>query len=188
MAEPDQAPDWARAAGQGRYARRESERRFLLAGSPPPAIGERRIADRYLTGTRLRLRRMSSRDGSEVVWKLTQKVQADAQNPSDVALTTCYLNEEEAAVFASLPAATLSKVRRIHPHGGLLFAVDTFTGRHAGLRLAEVELSSWERGAGGELEPPAWLGREVTRDEQYTGGGLAKVDDAALAALITELG
>ena len=49
---------------QGKYARVERERRFLLAG-PPPASAvtvSRRITDRYLPGTRLRLRRVDYLD------------------------------------------------------------------------------------------------------------------------------
>jgi hypothetical protein len=49
----------------GKYARVERERRFLLAGPPPaPAVtASRRITDRYLPGTRLRLRRVECLDG-----------------------------------------------------------------------------------------------------------------------------
>jgi hypothetical protein len=42
----------------GKYARVERERRFLLPAPPAAAVAvaPRRIYDRYLTGTRLRLR------------------------------------------------------------------------------------------------------------------------------------
>jgi hypothetical protein len=41
----------------GKYARIERERRFLPGRAPlaPAAVANRRITDRYLTGTRLRL-------------------------------------------------------------------------------------------------------------------------------------
>ena len=62
----------------GKYARVERERRFLLARPPPaPAvIASRRITDRYLPGTRLRLRRVDHLDGGTCEFKLTQKVPA----------------------------------------------------------------------------------------------------------------
>ena len=46
--------------GEGKYAQVERERRFLLTGPPPPpaVTASRRITDRYLPGTRLRLRRI----------------------------------------------------------------------------------------------------------------------------------
>ena len=49
---------------EGKYARIERERRFLLAGPPPAAAvtARRRITDRYLPGTRLRLRRIDYLD------------------------------------------------------------------------------------------------------------------------------
>jgi hypothetical protein len=45
----------------GKYARVERERRFLLAKPPAPSTvtATRVITDRYLVGTRLRLRRES---------------------------------------------------------------------------------------------------------------------------------
>lgn len=43
---------------EGKYARAERERRFLMAGPPVSAVtASRRITDRYLPGTRLRVRR-----------------------------------------------------------------------------------------------------------------------------------
>jgi hypothetical protein len=63
---------------EGRYARIERERRFLLAGPPLPAAvtGRRRITDRYLPGTRLRLRRIDDLRSADREFKFTQKVPA----------------------------------------------------------------------------------------------------------------
>ena len=56
---------------EGKYARIERERRFLLA--EPPAAGavteSRRIIDRYLPGTRLRLRRVDGPDSGAQQFK-----------------------------------------------------------------------------------------------------------------------
>lgn len=62
-----------------RYARPERERRFLLAKRPAGAAERTaRIVDRYLVGTRLRLRQMTETHGSSLrtYYKLTQKVPA----------------------------------------------------------------------------------------------------------------
>src|ERR1700722_10302110 len=63
---------------EGKYARIERERRFLLA-RPPAArtvTARHRITDRYLPGTRLRLRRIDHLDSGDCEFKFTQKVPA----------------------------------------------------------------------------------------------------------------
>ena len=73
-----------------RYARRELERRFLLAGPPAgPVEKTARIHDRYIEGTRLRLRKKTDETG--VHYKLTQKV--PASNGSPGLITTIYFSE-----------------------------------------------------------------------------------------------
>ena len=71
-------PDPQGVPRAGKYARVERERRFLLADLPARAAAAtpRRITDRYLTGTRLRLRLVEHQDGGGCVYKLTQKVPA----------------------------------------------------------------------------------------------------------------
>ena len=49
------------------------------------------------------------------------------------------------------------------------WVVDEFQGRHAGLRIAEVELQSDTA----PLELPDWIGDEVTGDPQYYNSSLA---------------
>jgi hypothetical protein len=63
---------------EGKYARVEGERRFLLAGPPPVSAvtSSRRITDRYLPGMRLRVRPLECLDSGACELKLTQKVPA----------------------------------------------------------------------------------------------------------------
>lgn len=158
-----------RASGSAKYARPERERRWLVTAPPAGAGDPLRISDRYLDGTRLRLRHVSGA-GSEV-FKLGQKVRAAEDDPSLVWHTTLYLTEEEYRRLAVLPAAVLVKTRRQVAHGGLVFAVDTFAGALHGLVLTEVELAEAEPA---ETDLPRWLGPEVTFDERYTGAALAR--------------
>lgn len=142
-----------------KYAHVETERRFLLATLPDGWSQAVSIEDRYLHGTRLRLRVTTS--GDEVVRKLGQKIRLDGARA--IAHTTLYLDEGEYAVLATLPAAVLTKTRHLYPDGT---AVDV----HAdGTVIAEVD------GGTGTPELPAWLSvvREVTDDEELTGAGLA---------------
>ena len=76
-------PD-APAGKAGKYARVERERRFLLpvvpSGEPVRRV---LIEDRYVRGTRLRIRRMTDLDTAEgaVTYKFTQKIPTDFGGP-----------------------------------------------------------------------------------------------------------
>lgn len=59
------------------------------------------------------------------------------------------------------------------------WVVDRFRDGLNGLVLAEVEVDGDE-----ELPLPAWVGREVTRDDRYSGGELARVGAQRLPRLL----
>jgi CYTH domain-containing protein len=172
------ALDWRRSPGLGRYAQTERERRFLVSGGAPATGSPRLIEDRYLVGTRLRLRRVTV--GGEQVWKLTQKVRGDARTPAEVATTSTYLSGEEYERLLVLPALTLAKTRVVCVTEGVAFAVDTFHGPLAGLQLAEAEVADLAT----PLPVPQWLGQEVPHDDRYSGGHLAALRPEELAALL----
>lgn len=156
----------------GKYARIERERRFWLATLPPgfaPEAAHALIDDRYIRGTRFRLRRMAA-DGATVM-KLTQKYDG-AGDLARVTITNTYLTEAEYGVFAALAADELRKRRYRYARDGVAVVIDLFEGPLAGLALAELEFAS-----DSELEgfaPPAWLGIEVTRDPRFSGGELCR--------------
>lgn len=167
---------------QSKYARIEIERRFLLEGVPQAAevLAVYEIGDRYLDGTRLRLRRMA-RAGGPTQLKLTQKL-PDPDGARQGALTTIYLSEAEHAAFAQLPAATLSKSRlSIAPYG-----VDVFHGELEGLYLAEAEFATVEEAAA--LVPAAFCRAEVTADRRFTGGELVRASREQVRAWAREYG
>ena len=153
----------------GKYARPERERRFLLDAVPVAAIPAHRILDRYIRGTRLRVRRMESlRDGS-VAYKLAQKLRPVEDDASVVMITNTYLDEAEYELLCRLPADTLEKTRHRLLVGDRPAAVDVFAD---GLILLEVDFESDE--AMSAFEPPAFVAREVTVDDAFSGGGLAR--------------
>lgn len=148
----------------GKYARYELERRFLVERLPAAAERSHLIVDRYIIGTRLRLR---SDDGRVPPHKLSQK---EAPSPPDFAvttITTIYLSPEEYEVLAVLPARELRKRRH---HLGP-YSLDVFEGELAGLVLAEITFDSEEEMRA--YPPPDFAEREVSRDRRYTGGALA---------------
>ena len=101
-----------------KYARPERERRFLLDGVPDGLGPSVHILDRYLEGTRMRLRRVDGPDGS-VVGKLGQKVRTDPHDPAEVWITNLYLDEDEYDRLVGLPAAVLEKSRHPWPRSGV---------------------------------------------------------------------
>jgi hypothetical protein len=139
----------------------------------------RLIEDRYLTGTRLRLRRVSPLDGGPIEHKLGQKVRPDPGQPGLVLHTTMYLDPGEHARLGALPGADLRKVRHAVEFAGRRFSMDVFQGRHAGLVLLEIEVPHGE-----EVVPPPFAGPEVTGDERYAGGWLAAASPEALRSLM----
>ncbi len=149
-----------------KYAHIERERRWLVDPVWPPnlaGIPGTTIADRYITGTRLRLRRMTA-DGV-VALKLTKKY--DAPDPTARPIVTAYLTDAEFNVFAALPAAALTKTR--YTVAG--FSLDVFAGALAGGMLVEIEAG--DAAALAAIVPPPWAAAEVTHDARYGGGALA---------------
>jgi hypothetical protein len=167
-----------------KYARPERERRFVLAAVPPGAGEERRIVDRYVRGTRLRLREVG--EGPGAVRKLGQKVRPDEADARVVLHTTMYLDPPEFEALSALPAAVLVKRRSwiAVPHGRRL-AVDVFEGSLRGLVLAEIELGDETDAAA--FVAPEWVLAEVTGDERFTGGRLAVTDRADLRAALADV-
>jgi CYTH domain-containing protein len=147
-----------RTPGEGRYAQLEREQRWLAESLPRKRTGPTEIVDRYIIGTRLRLR------CADDVYKLCQKVPA---GPDAVKLTNIYLSPEEYAVFLELPARLIAKRRWQTQWEGHDVAVDEFVDRS--LILAEVELTADEP----YLAMPPFCVKDVTGDETYTGGALA---------------
>jgi CYTH domain-containing protein len=147
-----------------KYAHVESERRFLVRAVPEGVTRVSEITDRYIEGTRLRLREVTT-DGA-ITRKLGQKVRLGA-GPARIAHTSIYLNDTEWSVLCQLPAQVRRKRRRHVERDGIVIAVDQFED---GSLVAEIDGGD-ERPA----DPPAWLEtiREVTDDETFTGAGRA---------------
>jgi CYTH domain-containing protein len=169
---------------EGKYARVERERRFLLASPPSPSAvtATRRITDRYLPGTRLRLRRVDHRGSGASELKLTQKVPAGRPGFVQGLITTTYLSAAEYDLLASLPAATLSKTRLSIPPLG----VDVFDPPLHGLVMADAEFSTDQEAQ--SFRAPSAAVAEVTDDPRFTGGRLVRARRADLLAWLAEYG
>ncbi len=143
-----------------KYSLPEIERRWLvdLTMIELDQLGEPElIEDRYLIGTRLRLRRMSGPKG--VVYKLVKKY---GRSGWVEPITNLYLDEVEYATLAALPARSLEK-RRYRLAGGCLDLIDD-------LVIFEVEFASLE--AAQTYQPESFVLRELDQNE-LTGAQLA---------------
>lgn len=149
-----------------KYAVVERERRFLVSRLPAAAHERLRIVDRYVTGTRLRLREVVTEDGA-VTRKLGHKVRL-GEGPDEIACTSLYLDDGEWQMLCRLPAKTLRKVRHLVTRGGVTVAIDELED---GTLLAEIDDQD-----GAPVPPPSWLDvlRDVTHDEKWTGAQLAR--------------
>src|SRR5713101_7970982 len=163
-------------APESKYARVERERRYLLQDLPEGlnrAADHLQITDNYITGTRLRIRKVRDPRSNKWTVKFTQKF---APNPGDFSrtiITNIYLNATEAETLAIFEANEIRKNRYRFEFEGRQFSIDMFLGDVFGLVLAEVgfetddELDSFPK-------PPFALA-EVTNNEIFTGGKLSEL-------------
>lgn len=160
----------------GKYALIERERRFLLRDLPEPltrASEHVQIWDNYITGTRLRLRRIRVPLTKERTWKLTQKYAPAPPDFSRTIITNIYLSPEEYEVLSVFEGNEIRKNRYRFEHEGRAYAVDVFLGALWGLVLAETSFETDEEMEG--LIPPPFAVSEVTTDEMFTGGRLVEL-------------
>jgi CYTH domain-containing protein len=166
-----------------KYAKIERERRFLLDQFPKNAnaVRIRRITDRYIDCTTLRLRKMSEENGP-TAYKLTQKIPARGLGSQQGLIVTMYLTEEEFGVLEQLPAHPLNKTRHSVPP----FGIDVFDDALEGLILAEAEFDS--AAAADALVLPAFIFKEVSHDDRFTGGHLSRASRQDIKATLWEYG
>jgi CYTH domain-containing protein len=172
------------ASGGSRYARVERERRYLLRELPPGlklSDPHTQITDNYVTGTRLRLRKVRVPQTNEWMLKLTQKHAPTA--PPDFSrtlITNIYLSPYEYEVLSVFEGNELRKNRYPYEHEGRLYSVDVFLGHLRGLVLAETDFDTDE-----ELDSfpaPSFALLDVTREETFTGARLVELTAEDLRA------
>ena len=167
-----------------KYATTERERRWLLRELPDLRPRDYLdITDRYLPGSRLRLREVVAENGDQIR-KLGHKVRL-GEDAGEIACTNLYLDEGEWELLSRLDGHLLTKRRRRYQVGDQQPVVDVFGGHCGGLIMAEVDSGS---GAAGELPDSFAPVAEVTDDERFTGGELAAASRESLLAALAEHG
>ena len=161
---------------ESKYARVERERRYLLADLPEGlsrADHHLQITDNYLTGTRLRLRKVRDPKTNKWIVKFSQKFAPDAKDFSRTIITNTYLNALEAEMLAVFEANEIRKNRYAFEFDGRRFSVDMFLGDLFGLVLAEISFET-DAELDGFPQPP-WALADVTNLEVFTGGRLCEL-------------
>jgi CYTH domain-containing protein len=158
---------------ESKYARLERERRYLLQDLPEGltrASQHLQITDNYITGTRLRLRKVRDPQTNKWTLKFTQRFALRPSDLSRTVITNTYLNATEYEVLSVFEANEIRKNRYRFEFAGHGFSVDMFLGSLLGLVLAEVSFETDE-----ELDnfaPPPFALAEVTNNETFSGGRL----------------
>jgi CYTH domain-containing protein len=172
-----------------KYARIERERRYLLEDLPEGltrAEHHLQITDNYITGTRLRIRKVRDPQTNKWVVKFTQKF---APNPNDLSrtiITNVYLNATEAETLSIFAANEIRKNRYHYEHEGTRFSVDMFIGDLFGLVLAEASFETDQEMD--NFQTPPFALAEVTNIETFSGGRLSELKYAEVREEILQSG
>lgn len=174
---------------ESKYARVERERRYLLRDLPEGltrADHHLQITDNYITGTRLRLRKVRDPKTNKWTVKFTQKFAPNTDDLSRTIITNTYLSAIEAETLSMFDANEIRKNRYKFEFEGRTFSIDMFLGDLFGLVLAETGFESDE-----EMENfprPSFALADVTNDELFTGGRLSELTFAEIQSEIERSG
>jgi CYTH domain-containing protein len=172
-----------------KYSRIERERRYLLADLPEGlnrADHHVQITDNYITGTRLRLRKVRDPKTNKWVVKFTQKFAPDEQDLSRTTITNTYLNPVEYEVLSVFEANEIRKNRYTLNFEGREFAIDMFLGDLLGLVLAEVSFDN-DRELNEFMAPPFAVA-EVTNNKIFSGGELCHLTFEDIRSEVKRMG
>jgi len=161
---------------ESKYARIERERRYLLQDLPEGltrADHHLQITDNYITGTRLRIRKVRDPKTNKWIVKFTQKFAPNPEDLSRTIITNTYLNAIEAEMLAVFEANEIRKNRYTFEFEDRRFSIDMFLGDLFGLILAEVSFET-DEDLDSFAKPPFALA-EVTNNEIFSGGRLSEL-------------
>lgn len=174
---------------ESKYALVERERRYLLQDLPEGltrADPHLQITDNYLTGTRLRMRKVREPRTNKWTVKLTQKFAPDPNDFSRTIITNIYLNALESEMLDMFSENEIRKNRYSFEFEGRKFSVDMFLGDLFGLVLAEVSFETDEE-LNSYPKPPFAIA-DVTDIPMFTGGQLCGLTFADIREAILKDG
>ena len=161
---------------ESKDARVERERRYLLRDLPEGLTRvdpHLQITDNYITGTRLRIRKVRDPRTNKWTVKFTQKFAPDPDNLSRTIITNTYLNALEAETLSLFNTNEIRKNRYYFDYEGRKFSVDMFMGDLFGLVLAEVGFETDEEL--NSFPQPSFALADVTNNPLFSGGRLCEL-------------
>jgi len=144
---------------------REIERKFLLAGEGWRGLAEGvEYRQGYLCADKERTVRVRIA-GEKGFLTIKGATVGAARSEYEY---TIPLTEAREMLDTLCPQPQIEKKRYTIPYRGGVWEVDEFSGRNAGLIVAEIELESEDQ----TFERPDWVGEEVTGDARYYNAAL----------------
>jgi len=174
---------------ESKYARVERERRFLLNDLPEGLARtdpHLQITDSYITGTRLRIRKVRDPKTNKWTVKFTQKFAPDPSDLSRTIITNTYLTALEAETLSVFEANEVRKNRYYFDFEGRRFSIDLFLGDLLGLILAETSFETDAEMA--EFQTPSFALADVTNNEIFTGGRICHLTFADIRSEAQQAG
>ena len=146
----------------------ETEKKFLVLddGYKAQAVESHRIRQGYIAHDMGRSVRVRIRDGKGILTVKGAFIGLGSRPEWEKELSL----QEAEDLFLLCKPGCVDKTRWIVPAGERFFEVDEFHGENEGLVLAEIELASEDE----PFERPSWLGEEVTGNQRYYNGYLAR--------------
>ena len=146
----------------------ETERKFLVKddGYKAQAVRSYRIRQGYIAHDSGRTVRVRIRDDKGFLTIKGPSIILGSRPEWEKEISL----QEAEELFLLCKPGSVDKTRWIVPAGKRFFEIDEFFGENEGLVMAEIELGSPDE----PFERPSWLGEEVTEDERYYNGYLAR--------------
>ncbi|MEO8756572.1 MAG: CYTH domain-containing protein [Devosia sp.] len=151
-------------------SRREIERKFLVIGDgwQKKAADPSQIEQGYLARGRKSTIRIRIKDGKHATLTVKSRETGASRSEFEYRISL----KDAKSMMELCGPSRIEKQRFNVPQGKLIWEIDVFAGRHAGLVIAEIELQHEDD----PLKLPAWIGEEVTADPRYRNSSLVDGD------------
>jgi CYTH domain-containing protein len=170
-----------------KYTRVEYERRFLVEPHSDwrssVELYSKTFEDKYIRGSRLRLRILTDSDTGRRVIKLSKKFESSSAYFQTIG--RIILSPAEYELLCGLEGDSLKKTRYYHIYLGRVFSIDVFEDELEGLVLCETEADGLEELM--SATPPPYAKHEVTENPFFTGASLCRTTRAELLGKLSTL-